>query len=82
MPEEPHADGQQASGQAYAVTAGEPAASFAALVPPPYQLRHLLAQQEALAIAGAWRPYRTLAASHLLPAAPHPPRRHRLPGSA
>jgi len=41
-----------------------------------YQLRHLPAQQEVPAIADTRRPDRTLATSHLLAAAPHPPRRH------
>jgi DNA-3-methyladenine glycosylase II len=34
-----------------------------------YQLDHLPSQEEVLAIAGKWRPYRTLATSYLYSAA-------------
>jgi len=37
-----------------------------------YQLDHLPAQQEVLAIADKWRPYRSLATSYLFSAAPDP----------
>jgi DNA-3-methyladenine glycosylase II len=37
-----------------------------------YRLDHLPAQQEVLAIAGKWRPYRSLATSYLFSAAFEP----------
>ena len=43
-----------------------------ALVQAAYQLDHLPSQQEVLAIAEKWRPYRSLATSYLFSAAFEP----------
>ena len=45
-----------------------------------YQLDHLPVQQEVLAIAEKWRPYRSLATSYLFSAAFEPARHHRSSG--
>jgi DNA-3-methyladenine glycosylase II len=47
-----------------------------------YQLGHLPAQQEVLAIAEKWRPYRSLATSYLFSAASEPAGTALLPGAA
>jgi DNA-3-methyladenine glycosylase II len=44
-----------------------------------YQLDHLPSQQEVLAIAEKWRPYRSLATSYLFPPPSSGPRHHRSP---
>ena len=46
-----------------------------------YQLDHRPTQQEVLAIAEKWRPYRSLATSYLFSAASERPRYHRSPDS-
>jgi hypothetical protein len=46
-----------------------------------YQLDHLHTQEEVLAIAEKWRPYRSLATSYLFSAAFEPAGHHRSPGT-
>ena len=45
-----------------------------------YQLGHLPTQQEVLAIAEEWRPYRSLVTSYLIPPPLSRPRYHQSPG--
>jgi hypothetical protein len=49
--------------------------------PAVYQLDHLPSQQEVLAIAEKWRPYRSLATSYLSPPPSSRPGHHRSPDS-